>query len=322
MIKVLSIDGGGIRGIIPALILEEIENRTHKPISTLFNLITGTSTGGIISLALVKPSKNGSPEYKAGDIVKLYENEGSKIFSRDLWHTVTSIDNLLEEKYTNSGIANVLSHYFGDTLLSSSLTEVIIPSYEIELRSPWFFKSKKAREKDKDSDFFMRDVARATSAAPTYFEPISIKAYGGNTYFSFIDGGVFANNPSMCAYVEAKSMYKRDDILVVSLGVGEHTRPISYKNAKDWGLAMWAKPILGVVFDGVSSTVDYQLKELLPKINGLNRYYRFQSRLDIGSDEMDNTSKSNINALKLLAHDIINENKDSLDALTKQLTEI
>ncbi|HEY5587131.1 MAG TPA: patatin-like phospholipase family protein [Ruminiclostridium sp.] len=143
----------------------------------------------------------------------------------------------------------------------------------------------------------MRDAARATSAVPTYFEPISFKAYGDNTYFSFIDGGVFANNPSMCAYVEAKNMYKRDDILVVSLGVGEHTRPIYYKNAKNWGLAMWAKPVLGVVFDGVSSTVDYQLKELLPKINGINRYYRFQSRLDIGSDEMDDTSKSNINAL-------------------------
>src|SRR2546421_11063200 len=104
MIKILSIDGGGIRGIIPATVLAEIEKRTKKPIAKLFDLIAGTSTGGIIALALTKPNYEGKPEYQAQDVVDLYELKGQNIFHQSMWHRLNTFNNLIEEKYQVEGL--------------------------------------------------------------------------------------------------------------------------------------------------------------------------------------------------------------------------
>jgi uncharacterized protein len=166
----------------------------------------------------------------------------------------------------------------------------------------------------------MRDVACATSAAPTYFEPIQLKV-GSLGNRAFIDGGVHSNNPAMCAYVEARKIHpEENDFLVVSLGTGEPTREMPYEEVKGWGLALWAQPILNVVFDGVSDTVDYQLQELLSTEEGDGRrYYRFQTVLDIGKDDMDDASRTNIVALKTKAKEIISKNDAILDSLCAQL---
>jgi patatin-like phospholipase/acyl hydrolase len=320
ILKVLSIDGGGIRGVIPATILAEIESRTHARTAELFDLIAGTSTGGILALGLVKPSKDdGSrPQYGADELVELYAKEGKRIFDRSLWHHFVALDNLLDEKYEANGLEAVLKEYFGDVLLSKAVTETLVTSYELETREPWFFARHKARSIP-GYDFPMRFVARATSAAPTYFEPEKLTATkppGG-----LVDGGVFANNPAMCAYVETKQLRPDvDEVLVVSLGTGQHTRPIHFDDARNWGLALWAKPILNVVFDGVSDTVDHQMKILCRDSDeGDPRYYRFQTELDVGSDDMDNATATNIAILKQKAEQMIEEQDDAIDVLCREL---
>jgi patatin-like phospholipase/acyl hydrolase len=320
VLRVLSIDGGGIRGVIPATILAEIENRTHARIAELFDLIAGTSTGGILALGLVKPSADDErrPQFAATELADLYEKEGRRIFDRSPWHRFVALNNLLDEKYDAKGLESVLEDYFGDVPLSEAVTETLVTSYELETREPWFFARHKAREKP-GWDFPMRFVARATSAAPTYFEPEELKRtrpHGG-----LVDGGVFANNPTMCAYVEARDLHPgTDDILIVSLGTGQHTRPIHYRDAKDWGLALWAKPILSVVFDGVSDTVDHQMEILCGGgDNGHRRYYRFQTELDLGSDDMDNATATNIAILKQKAQQMIEKETDSIDTLCHEL---
>ena len=320
-IRVLSIDGGGIRGIIPAMILAEIEKRTHKPISELFHLIAGTSTGGILALGLVKPDAHGKPAYSAQQAIALYDREGARVFSRSIWHRLHAVGSIAEEKYPADGIEAVLDEYFGDARLKDALTDVFITAYEIERRFPFLFKSRKAR-KDPIYNFPLKQAARATSAAPTYFEPLKLEAEAGDTaeYYALVDGGVYANNPALCAYVEAKTMFpEADDFLVVSLGTGEMTRPLPYDQARAWGLIQWAQPILNVVFDGVSDTVDYQLKQLLPKKKGAQRYYRFQVRLDEGNDDLDDASRTNIRVLKLLAEAIIRDNREALGTLCDEL---
>ncbi len=319
MIKVLAIDGGGIRGIIPALVLAEIEQRTGKGTAELFDLIAGTSTGGILALGLSKPGRDGRPQYTAQDLVKLYETEGKRIFSRSLWHRIRALGNLLDEKYPSKGIETVLREYFGEARLGDALAEVIITSYDIERRNPFFFKSRRAQEKG--YNFLMRDVARATSAAPTYFEALQLfDLENPSEYYPLVDGGIFANNPTMCGYVEAKRTRERKtDFLVVSLGTGLYTRPLLYKKAKDWGLAEWAVPILDVVFDGVSDTVDYQMRQLLPAESGVQRYYRFQAKLDEKNDKMDDTDPDNLRELVLLAEGIIRDQQEELKSLCKQL---
>lgn len=319
-VTILSIDGGGIRGIIPAIILNELEKISGKPISQLFDLIAGTSTGGILSLALAKPksTEDLSPAYTAADLINLYEEQGPKIFSSDILHSIIAAGNLLEEKYTHKGIEGVLKNYFAETKLSESLIPVIITAYETERRISWFFKSTKAKL-DPSNDFLMRDVARSTSAAPTYFEPHKINVAGPAGYYSFIDGGVYANNPAMCAFVEAKTMFpEAEKMILVSLGTGSQSKQLKYDDIKSWGLAKWAQPILNVVFDGVETTIDYQLKQLFGLAN-FGSYYRFQPRLDGLNEAMDKADFENVRALKLLAESVIRDNSSQLFNLANQL---
>ncbi|WP_298830040.1 CBASS cGAMP-activated phospholipase [uncultured Planococcus sp.] len=321
MKKILSIDGGGIRGIIPARILADIERRTETKINELFDLIVGTSTGGILALGLVKPDETGAAEYSARKLLTLYEEKGEEIFSpvnSSRWNDKIRI--IIEQRYDSEGIDNVLKEYFGDTKLSDSLKEVLIVCYELERRKPWIFKSKKAKSRGYErinQDALMREIARATSSAPTYFDPKKISMEDD---FSFIDGGLYANNPAMCAYVEAKTMFKdEEDILIVSLGTGEQTRPIFHNEAIEWGLIEWAPVILDIVFDGVNSTVDYQLAQLLPNRYGKKRYYRFQTRLDYVNDNLDDVSPKNIEALKNTANRLVEQEEDTIKELCKQL---
>jgi uncharacterized protein len=321
MKKVLSIDGGGIRGIIPAMVLAEIEARTGKRSAEMFDLVAGTSTGGILALGLTKPGEGGGPEYSAERLIELYETEGGKIFSIPVWHRLRSGWGVAEEKYPSEGIEEVAKRYFEDVHLAEALTEVLVTAYEIERRGPWFFKRRHARDENREGDnFLMRDVARATSAAPTYFEPIEL-TWGPHGERAFIDGGVHSNNPAMCAYVEARKIYpEENDFLVVSLGTGEPTREMPYEEVKGWGLALWAQPILNVVFDGVSDTVDYQLGEILSTEEGdARRYYRFQTVLKIGNDDMDDAGATNIAALKAKAQEIIDKPDTALETLCAQL---
>jgi uncharacterized protein len=269
---------------------------------------------------VTKPGQDGKPEYSAKKLIDLYETEGGKIFSIPVWHRIHSGWGLAEEKYPSEGIEEVAKEYFGDVHLAQALKEVLVTAYEIEKRGPWFFKRRHALDPAQGFDPFMRDVACATSAAPTYFEPIQLKV-GSLGNRAFIDGGVHSNNPAMCAYVEARKIHpEENDFLVVSLGTGEPTREMPYEEVKGWGLALWAQPILNVVFDGVSDTVDYQLQELLSTEEGDGRrYYRFQTVLDIGKDDMDDASRTNIVALKTKAKEIISKNDAILDSLCAQL---
>src|SRR3712207_3062225 len=145
--KVLSIDGGGIRGIIPAMILAEIEDRTGGSIAEMFDLIAGTSTGGILALGLTMPGDGGKPRYRAEDLISLYEKEGHRIFSRPAGHRVDSLEGISEERYPSDGIEQVLAEYFEGVRLKDALTRILVTSYEIQLRIPFFFRSEKAKDR-------------------------------------------------------------------------------------------------------------------------------------------------------------------------------
>jgi patatin-like phospholipase len=321
MYRILSIDGGGIRGIIPAMLLAHIERCTKKPIATLFDLVAGTSTGGILALGLTIPNRASGPLYSADRFVQMYEREGCRIFSRSTARKLLACNNLTWTKYSSNGIEQVLLEYFGDSRLSEAVTDVVATSYEIERRFPFFFKSASARRRP-DYDFPARDVARATSAAPSYFEPMKLSTGTSEHHYTLIDGGVFANNPAACALVEARATHPdASGYLVVSLGTGSLARTLPLRFTDYWGSALWALPLLEIVFDGVSGTVDYQLQQLLPDVPGAcKRYFRFQTTLDGHNHSLDNTSPENITALKGLANDLIEKESEALEELCQTLT--
>lgn len=309
MKRILSIDGGGIRGLIPALVLSEIEARTGKAISDSFDLIAGTSTGGILALGLTKDNGNGRPQYSANDLAEIYQSRGKEIFSRSLWKGVSSVAGLTDELYSHKGIENVLEDYFGDDPLGSGLTKTLVTSYDIQNREPLFFKS--WREEYRAMQ--MKYAARATSAAPTYFEPALVPI--GGAIKALVDGGIFINSPTVSAYAEAKKIFSdEDEFFVLSLGTGELIRPISFSEAKDWGKAGWLVPLLSCMFDGVSDATNYQMKIFLG-----DKYFRLQTNLSVASDDMDNVTSGNIENLKAEAKKLIRTHKNEIESICNHL---
>nr|AXN93618.1 ORF2 [Symplocastrum muelleri NIVA-CYA 644] len=345
-IKILSIDGGGIRAIIPCMILAEIEKRTQKPIFSLFDLIAGTSTGGITALGLTKPKYDSNDRYKlleppqaeysAQNLLDLYVNHGAEMFYEPLIEQfLGEIDDIVRPRYSSAGIKDVLKRYLGETPMKQALKEVIIPSYDIEIRSPVFFTNKiENQETDSRnyrticSGFTMIQAAIATSALPSYFPPYHLPtSQNPSGFYTLIDGGVFANNPAnlaiMGAMIEAKkngAHLNLDKILVVSLGTGSLTRKYSYDEAKNWGLLGWVQPLINVMLDSASEAIAAQLEQLLPKAhNNPPQYYRFQAFLSEELEALDNTKLENIRKIKEVASQIIEERNKDIDELCDQL---
>ncbi len=304
--RILSIDGGGIRGIIPAEILAHLEKilqeKTCTPnarLANYFDLVAGTSTGGILAcLMLIRDSVNSrSPEakYPASKFVELYLDRGDEIFSLPLWHRIRTFGGVCGEKYPNDGLLEVLDDRLGKIMLSELLKPTLITAYDIKRRKAHFFCQHEASNPDRD--FRVRDVARATSSAPTYFEVARVKSQSGVAY-PLIDGGVYANNPTLCAYAEARVSLcgnpTAKDMVILSLGTGIVKESYSYKKAKDWGLLGWARPTLGIMMSGIAETVSFQLKQIFRAVGTPNQFLRIEPDLACASADIDDASYRNL----------------------------
>jgi uncharacterized protein len=344
--KVLSIDGGGIRGIIPALLLAEIERRTQKPIFSLFDLITGTSSGGILALGLTKPRLSSDvsdnlpvAEYTAEDLLQLFLEYGVEIFYEPLFERLLGPleDIFLQPKYPSESKAEIFRQYFGNAPLENNLKEVFVTSYDIEQRIPIFFTNKLEKQQIESKNFqklcggfSLLDAALATSATPTYFAPHRVvNPHNSGIAYTLIDGGVFANNPAHLAILEAQISSKRkaqkvlntEDILVVSLGTGSLTSVYPYKEVKNWGLLQWGRPLLNIMFDGSSEVVAGELEQLFEPSDqeAKSFYYRFQTLLDSELEEIDNTKLQNTRQLQAIAHRLISNKSQQIDELCSLL---
>jgi uncharacterized protein len=290
-VHVLAIDGGGIRGLIPALVLAEIERRCERPAGELFDLVAGTSTGAIIACALTRPDP-----LPAERIARIYVEEGPEIFSRSLPKKVTSVDGYLDERYDSSGLVASLERHLGGVQLAQASPDILLTVYDLEARESLLL--------DRETTMSMVDAAHASSAAPSYFEPVRI---GDST---LVDGGVFATNPAMCAY----AMTQGRPELLVSLGTGHHTRRLPYDEVKGWGQLEWARPILDVVFDAGADAVDIQLEALIG-----DAYVRLQTHLYEASDDLDDASPENLAALTREAERLIAEHGDELNRICREV---
>jgi len=298
--RILSFGGGGILGLIPAMILADIEARASRPAAELFDLAAGTSTSGIIACAVAA----GIP---ARDVVALYRERGRQIFSRSFGHRLATGFGLWGPQYGAAGIEAALAAVFGDRRLSGCGVGLLVPAYDIEARTPHLFKSLKAQD-DAWRDYHLRDVCRATSAAPTYFLSARITSLAGDTA-TFVDGGLFANNPAACSLAQAAKAGRLDDVTMVSLGTGQIERPYLYDMARRWGLAKWVRPLLDCMFDGQADTAAHQCKALLG-----DRMMRIQPALP-GELAMDDASPKAIETLSAIARGVLADQDALLDKI-------
>ncbi len=335
---ILSIDGGGIRGLVPAIILKELEQRLsaqnkNEPLHRYFDLVAGTSTGGIIAAGLTAPrwddEKNAplpdTPAMTAEQLVALYQESGADIFQynkfrnlREAFSTL-DVDKILQEKYDAAVLESLLETHLRKTQLRDALTNVVITAYDIEERETVFMRggpdiNALNDEKNIPHDFYYRDAARATSAAPTYFEPHQAANIASGDTHTLVDGGVFANQPTMCAFAQARALgWSADKIEVLSLGTGYQTRSFKFDEAKDWGPGNWVNPmkgapIINILMHGQADSINWQMEQILG-----DRFTRLDAKLFKVNDDMDDASAKNLEQLAALATSIIDGHKDDLD---------
>jgi patatin-like phospholipase/acyl hydrolase len=314
---VLSLDGGGIRGIVPGVVLAAIEKRTGKRIGQLFDLVSGTSTGGILALGCAVPGADGkTPKYAATDLLKLYTEHGGTLFTH---HLLEKVEALAHPKYRAGPIEELLQSYFGAAMMSQGVTELAVTSYDIYASRPFFFKRRYPLE-DPAWDCEMWKAARATSAAPTFFPALHLDPFPTkepDTQHELVDGGVFANNPAVCAYVEALELWPGvTDVVVCSVGTGVK-RGRARTDLHDAGELKWAPAVLDTVFDAVADAVDYQMVRI-----GGDRWHRFQPEIPADMNAaMDDAGSQQLQKLTDLGHQLVERRSNDIDRLCALLTE-
>jgi hypothetical protein len=251
--RILTIDGGGIKGAFPAAFLAKLEEELGEPIVDYFDLIAGTSTGGIIAIGL-------GLGIAAKEIFALYEKNGRRIFPHTLGFALPGV---FHAKYAKAALPEVLREVFGDRLLGESRTRIVIPSLNLATEYVHVYKTSHHPGLVKDLAVPAVEVALATVAAPTYF-PIHLSPEG----VPFIDGSVWARNPMGLAVIEAIGIlgWPREAIRVLSLGCTVSHREVtwsSWRTHTSLGTAFWAARLSDIFMKAQSSSAIVTAQALL-----------------------------------------------------------
>jgi patatin-like phospholipase/acyl hydrolase len=341
--RILSVDGGGMRGLIPALVIRDLEERLQAEagpdarVADYFHMFAGTSTGGLVALSLTvpDPERPDRPLVDAATLADLYTTDGPRIFHRSLWHKLRTLWGYIAPKYGSGPLERAVSSRLGDAArLADALRELVVVAYDMTDREPYFFKRWRARD-DESRNRPLVDAALATSAAPTYFPSHEVEGH------ALVDGGVFAANPTIAAIVEAlkrrtdePSDLSPDDLLVVSIGTGLHETHYTQAQVSGWGKLGWVipkdgePPILATVLGGASDGVDHWSQTLLndpptpttsvQDVGRGPRFFRLQTPLD-PPIQMDDASGLAQAALEGAAETLIRDYQGELAEIATRL---
>ena len=343
--RILCVDGGGIRGLIPALVIAELERRVQKRageqarVSDYFHMFAGTSTGGLVALSLTAPDPENPqrPGVTGGELARFYTDDGPGIFHRSLWQQLRTLWGWLGPKYTLGPLQSAIERRLGTKHIEHALRELVVTSYDMTNREPYFFKRWRARElPESDRNRPLADAGLATSAAPTYFPSHELDGR------ALVDGGVFAANPVIVAVVEALKRFgddphhlDQDDLLVVSLGTGLHEDGYKQEEVRRWGRLGWVlpkrgePPLLGATLGGAADGADHWAHTLLnhppdPHISAAElghgpRYFRLQVPLTKSVALDDVRDRTLTETLPSIADDLIRSHDTELDEIVERL---
>lgn len=311
-VKILSIDGGGIRGALAAKFLERLEEdlikETGKTIYETFDIFAGTSSGGILASYIAGHKARGM------DCVKLYSaSRGRLIMNKTIWDDIAGLR--FKPKYDGKGKHRLLTSIFKEKRLFDIPEEktLIVTSYDVERRKEVIFKNKQTSRHSLYNPTLV-EICDATSAAPTYFPTIKSTDIPARW---LVDGGLVANNPSLIALVDALgTRHSTDNIRLLSIGTGKEIRSKIKKigeESQHWGQVQWISNfVIEHFMAGNSATVNYYCRKIL----GCN-YLRADIELTNGAkDEPDDVTRSNVRALNDLGEQLYeNIGKQTLDLL-------
>jgi patatin-like phospholipase/acyl hydrolase len=325
--RILSIDGGGVRGLLAIKTLKEVERITGKKVHQLFDMVVGTSTGGLIACGLSVGDGKGNPLYDLDHLEKIYTEERATIFPKPGFFT-RLIGQYFNPTYGVLGLEDILDREFKDKRLSDCLIPIQIPTYDIAGDRPIFFKTREGVENPAipEINVLLRDICRATSAGPTYFPPHSFSFKNqpdeAAKIINCVDGGVFINNPSLSAVAEVlkhggyystrTQFIDLEDIKLLSLGTGNTPQEITFDMSSTWGAINWVRPLINIMMEGVTKATHYKTTQFLME----NNYLRLDLELsDAKFARMDNASPEALDYLLRAHQDQILEDKELMERL-------
>ncbi|XP_007017310.2 PREDICTED: patatin-like protein 2 [Theobroma cacao] len=340
LITVLSIDGGGIRGIIPGVILSFLESELQKldgeqaRIADYFDVVAGTSTGGLLTTMLTAPNEKNRPLFAAQEIKAFYFEHGPRIFpqNRFPFSGVTNmIKRVLGPKYDGKYLHGVLKERLGYTRLHQTLTNVVIPTFDIKKLQPVIFSSYEVK-KSPSLNALLSDICIGTSAAPTYLPAHYFEtkdSEGEVKKFNLIDGGMAANNPALVAISEVTKQINRGHcdfssikganhysrFLVLSIGTGSEKLAEKYNasQAARWGLIGWltsghSTPLVNAFTEGSADMVDFHISVIFKALGSEKNYLRIQNDKLVGEvSSIDVSTEDNLKNLVQVAENLLNK---------------
>lgn len=354
-VRILSLDGGGIRGVIPATIVAYIEEKIRekkgddKRIADYFDMIVGTSTGGLLTGFYLKPNPETdgpTTAYEAKDALDIYINRGYDIFNKSKKSAYTIRQLFNATQYDPAVLEEILQSHFKvmdengnerDMMMHELVRPCTLTTYNMNNRSSMFLRSTDHERGDDSRHYKVWEALRSTSAAPTYFPPAEIYNYAkpvteANRLFN-LDGGVFANNPTMCAYAEARNMKfpergieepSADQMLILSIGTGGGNFALDgYQKSSKWGVISWAKSIPNIMMDGSIDTTNYQMRQIYKTLN--EQHHDSYLRVDVHEDDryyaadMADASDENIKNLQKSSQLTVDRFKDDLDTFVDRI---
>ncbi|KAF9622485.1 hypothetical protein IFM89_031889 [Coptis chinensis] len=335
LVTILSIDGGGIRGIIPGTILAFLESELQKldgedaRLADYFDVMAGTSTGGLVTAMLTAPNENNRPIYAAKDIARFYLENCPQIFPQRSGFPLTKLyTTATAPKYDGKYLRSLLGRELGETRLNQTLTNVVIPAFDIKRLQPTIFSSYEVKTHP-TLDARLYDICIGTSAAPTYLPAhsfVNTDEQGNSDEFNLVDGAVAANNPALVALTEVtKQIFTENSdffpikpmdygrFLVISLGTGAAKSDEKYNAvmAAKWGVLGWltaggSTPLVDVFTQSSADMVDYHLSVVFQALKSEANYLRIQEDTLVGMESsVDGATKENLDNLVLVGEKLL-----------------
>ncbi len=318
-LRILCLEGGGVRGIMELRFLQVLERELGRPVSDVFHMIAGTSAGGMSATALTTPGDTSIggkrvPRYSADYLFNYMRNNSYRLFQRK-WK---SLWGLLGPKYKSTPVEEMAMEFFGETPITESTTDLMVTAYNLGAQVPKLFTSYARGE-----TFSRSDVVMSTSAAPTYFKPRHVFPMGStqSDHMGYIlsDGGTYANNPVLCALSEAIRRYPdATNIELVCLGTGTSRRPVMYDDVKSAGLVTWGSSLVDLFMTGQASKDHHIVGSLFPGVIRGN-YSCWSPVIEAANSSLDDTSARNINALIHAEDNMLRTRRVEFDALLERL---
>jgi predicted acylesterase/phospholipase RssA len=316
-VRILALDGGGIRGLITLHVLKQLEETTGKHAVELFDVIAGTSTGAIIATLLATADDQGKPKYSAADLIDLYEEASKRVFQATWYHRLLTLNGVLGPRYSNAQKIDLANELYADANFRDLLLPVVVPSYEVEQGELKLF----VNWSPEQAEMLIAPLITAATSGPTFFPAVELAGLpqGAGAY---MDGAVLDLDPAQEVLLYALQEFPQDHIVMVSIGTGDPGFGLSLQESERGGLLDWLLPLERIAIDGRGELASTWLERYAKTKAADNfSYFRFDTELPSSIGPLDDVSPDNIAQLKQLGIDLATKSKDQLGQASELLTD-